>query len=79
MTGGCSCWLLDRGITRRDGRSWDPVSGRCGRCGLPYRRVVPLPVLRLEVVMARVVTQAPGRPVTVHDLSPTEPGEVSDG
>ena len=59
---GCSCWLLDRGITRRDGRCWDPVSGRCGRCGLPYRRVVPLPVLRLEVV---------DRPVRAEDLLAT--------
>ncbi len=70
MLTGCSCWHLDRGITRRDGRSWDPVSGRCGRCGLPYRRVVPLPVLRLEVV---------SRPAGPEDLSPTDVAEVPRG
>jgi hypothetical protein len=56
---GCHC------VRIRDGRAWpvrdcwDPVSGRCGRCGQRYR--VAIVVEPLEE----------GRPVSERDLRPT--------
>lgn len=62
----CWCHHLVGGRTVRDTRSWDAVTGRCGRCGLLYRQQV------------RVVDgdpEPPPRPVRLDDIEPTEPGE----
>lgn len=56
---------LGEDVMQRDTRSWDPVSGRCGRCGLHYRPRAVLPV-------------EGARPVALEDLRPTDVGDGVD-